>query len=591
MINYRVDEIDEYNSGDGEEPGDYSWYVEDRDNEPIDETDSEDEAEDDEDDDEDAEEEKYISESEDWSWNGDSNDKIYKAGLFDKNHNLYDSEDLSQGMPLRASTAPARPLTELEDFRRSSDFLLLENAVMLSSKLMKRNDNKYDLDSSEGQRICKRFLGQIERLWESFNVKTSSREYRSEFSQAYRVLFVDASLSYLTEILDSAQEGFPFLYVNGEKYMFSQDVLEAGQKLFHGFWEIQHVIKNIYSLACEENPHASVDEIKADIRANLEAFDKYWVTFEQLYVFELMLIEADARRYITNAVEIEKDIQALEMKEKSKGKIILDSEDYNNARKKLVKVIGQINSVANPEGTGRDDLGIDILIKSEHLMRRVSQNESKAVRSLAAKIKKTFMDLRALFKKYQQNIEVVDPQLRNNPDLVDALFAFENAWEKGLAYFTDGKKCNQLLLFSRTIEAIKEKYPSFATQIDDRDADIFVSIPCLLLLMGIDGEDKGLCSQFCPDLFTEGTECNKVLKELKEYLKGEKLSDDYELYNIIEKQILDIKLDTKEIPPTKNNHNAESIDQILQKLKFLAMQLSRIDPSEWNLFLDVLLIS
>ena len=64
---------------------------------------------------------------------------------------------------------------------------------------------------------------------------TSSREYRNEFSQAYRVLFVDASLSYLTEILDSAQEGFPFLYVNGEKYMFSQDVLDAGQKLFHGF--------------------------------------------------------------------------------------------------------------------------------------------------------------------------------------------------------------------------------------------------------------------------------------------------------------------------------------------------------------------
>ena len=45
----------------------------------------------------------------------------------------------------------------------------------------------------------------------------------------------------MTEILDSAQEGFPFLYVNGEKYMFSQDVLEAGQKLFHGFCEIQHV--------------------------------------------------------------------------------------------------------------------------------------------------------------------------------------------------------------------------------------------------------------------------------------------------------------------------------------------------------------
>jgi hypothetical protein len=165
MMNLRVDELDEQYSGDGDDVADYSWFVEEeKEDEIIDETESEeddDEAESEEDD----EEEKYnISESEDWSWNGEPNDKILKAHLF--KNNLYESEELSQGMPLRASSAPARPLTELEDFRRSSDFLLLENAVMLSSKLMKRSDNKYDLDSSEGQRICKRFLSQIERLWE-----------------------------------------------------------------------------------------------------------------------------------------------------------------------------------------------------------------------------------------------------------------------------------------------------------------------------------------------------------------------------------------------------------------------------------------
>ena len=30
----------------------------------------------------------------------------------------------------------------------------------------------------------------------------------------------------------------------------------------------------------------------------------------------------------------------------------MESEKYNNVRKKLVKIIGQINSVANPEGHG-----------------------------------------------------------------------------------------------------------------------------------------------------------------------------------------------------------------------------------------------
>ena len=160
-MNLRVDELDEGYSENGEDVADYSWFVEEE-KDIIDETESEEEQEE-EDDEEEEEEEKYnMSESEDCSWNGDNNEKILKAHLF--KNNLYESEELSQGMPLRASSAPARPLTELEDFRRSNDFLLLENAVMLSSKLMKRSDNKYDLDSSEGQRICKRFLSQIEKL-------------------------------------------------------------------------------------------------------------------------------------------------------------------------------------------------------------------------------------------------------------------------------------------------------------------------------------------------------------------------------------------------------------------------------------------
>ena len=92
---------------------------------------------------------------------------------------------------------------------------------MLCTKLIKRTDEKFDLDSKEGQRVCKRFLNQLERLAEPFEVSTAPRKYRKEFSQAYRVLFVDQSLCYLTEILESAQEGFPFLYVNGEKYIFS----------------------------------------------------------------------------------------------------------------------------------------------------------------------------------------------------------------------------------------------------------------------------------------------------------------------------------------------------------------------------------
>jgi hypothetical protein len=49
---------------------------------------------------------------------------------------------------------------------------------------------------------------------------------------------------------------------------------------------------------------------------HLEEFDQTWVAYEQIYVLELMLIEADARRFITDAIDKEKDLSQIEIKEK-----------------------------------------------------------------------------------------------------------------------------------------------------------------------------------------------------------------------------------------------------------------------------------
>lgn len=154
-----------------------------------------------------------------------------------KNGNYISEDDFEfpKLIPIRAQTAPPRPLTEIEEFRRSSDFLLLENTVMMSDQLKQRPDEKYDLDSEDGQRACKRFLNQIERLCENFKANCAPRNYREQFSKAYKVLYKEGSLCYLTEILDSAQEGFPYLWVNGEKYVFSHEVLDHGRKLFKQF--------------------------------------------------------------------------------------------------------------------------------------------------------------------------------------------------------------------------------------------------------------------------------------------------------------------------------------------------------------------
>jgi len=191
-----------------------------------------------------------------------------------------------------------------------------------------------------------------------------------------------------------------------------------------------------------EEVNITIQEVLDDMCKNLQEFDHTWVAYEQIYVLELMLIEADARRFITEAIETEKDLSQVELKEKSRGRIVIDSQEYVQKRSKLIQILGKINSVANPEGMGRDDLSNDILLAAESIFRRVSPNQSKAVRVLAEKIKKTFLDFRNLLKKYEQNIEVVDPQLKNNIELVEILVDFENTWSQGLTYFMDHKKCH-----------------------------------------------------------------------------------------------------------------------------------------------------
>ena len=498
-----------------------------------------------------------------------------------------DDFDLPKLIPIRAQTAPPRPLTEIEEFRRSPDFLLLENTVMMSDHLKQRADEKYDLDSEDGQRACKRFLNQIERLCEVFKADCAARTYREQFSKAYKVLYKEGSLCYLTEILDSAQEGFPYLWVNGEKYVFSHEVLDAGRKLFHQFRIIQNVIRNLYERIIEDTVNITVQSIIEDMAKHLDDFDQTWVNYEQIYVLELMLIEADARRYITEAIETDKELAQIEQKEKARGRIVVDTAEYTEKRSKLITILGKINSVANPEGMGRDDLGSDILLAAEGIFRRISPTQSKAVRNLAERIKKAFNDFKTLLRKYDQNIEVVDPQLKNNAELVEILVEFENSWSQGLTYFLDSKTFNQLLHFSQVIEATAEKHKQFFEQLEQRDTEIFFIIPQLLILKSLENDDKQICSFFYPDMYNPSTEKGKIVVEMKKiYEQCQKKLGSYEFYNLLEKCLIEVEL-TAEDKARISEMRLETT--LLKEIKGLAMCLSRFKPADWNKFLDVVI--
>lgn len=55
------------------------------------------------------------------------------------------------------------------------------------------------------------------------------------------------------------------------------------------------------------------------------------------------------------------------------------------------------------------------------------------------------------------------------------------------------------------IEATGEKHKVFAEQLENREAEVFLIIPSLLILKSLEGDDKDICSFFNPEMFNKDT--------------------------------------------------------------------------------------
>ncbi len=84
---------------------------------------------------------------------------------------------------------------------------------------------------------------------------------------------------------------------------------------------------------------------------------------KKMYIRELMKIENEARRHIIKAIQLNTELRTFEVTAKIKGRITLFNESYQKIRKQLAQTIALINSIANTEGIGRDDLDFEILLE------------------------------------------------------------------------------------------------------------------------------------------------------------------------------------------------------------------------------------
>lgn len=184
-------------------------------------------------------------------------------------------------------------------FASSLTFNAIERTTKAGSELLIRrpdpnnpvsqiheNRTLYDFDSELGLDNCRKYLESLENLFALSFLKRASRAYRSDFTAAYRVLYDNPSaspLNYLVEILDSAQESFPYLWVNGKKYEFSELVLQQGNMLFGTFLELKHAIQLLHLTVVTSRATATDDfcsitvedlqKMRGKVERLLEQFD------------------------------------------------------------------------------------------------------------------------------------------------------------------------------------------------------------------------------------------------------------------------------------------------------------------------------
>lgn len=192
----------------------------------------------------------------------------------------------------------------------------------------------------------------------------------------------------------------------------------------------------------------------------------------------------------------------------------------------LVERMCEINPVTNMQGKGRNDFKVEMLLKAEAAIGM--PGASQAVKKLGEQVKNTFHLFRMLIRKYGENIEVVDPMLRNNQELADVMGDLERAWALAKDQMVEEERLNHLQAMSSYIESSAGKYKAFGEMIEACDSDMFIAVPCLPILKCLtavnDNSEEtggtGICKRFLPTMFKEGEEPHHKYAELKsEYLK------------------------------------------------------------------------
>mmetsp|Transcript_183175 Transcript_183175/g.580736 ORF Transcript_183175/g.580736 Transcript_183175/m.580736 type:complete len:378 (+) Transcript_183175:1756-2889(+) len=202
-----------------------------------------------------------------------------------------------------------------------------------------------------------------------------------------------------------------------------------------------------------------------------------------------MKVQQRARGLVAQAVECEQRLSALEARHSEEELSELPA--YQVEKRALVQSIGKLNSVANIQRKGRDDLSVGILDAACELLEACESGHRNVVaplvqpgaaRLLAEQVVESFEELRDYLDEVSNHLDLLHPHLCQNEGLVAQLVRWEETWEIGARYVHNEDVLGAVCYLVPQLRSAQRAEPALAAMAEDCDAELFLVLPRIVLL-------------------------------------------------------------------------------------------------------------
>jgi len=478
-----------------------------------------------------------------------------------------------------------------------------------------------DIKSPAGVDSCAAYLKAVEATATQLQIPATQRSYRANFPLNYRSLFPSEARSYRADVLEASLEHYNVIWVNGEKFEFSAEATQRAEELQVAWIDLGKMLERWNrSPKAASHDNSAPRPTRHELTSVLKALDSAWASFEERYISELVQIESKARSHIVQAIELERQLKQLEMQH---GEDAWMLSSYQEVQRALGMAVTRLNSVANVNRKGRDDLRVEVLQEANLALRQCSAagdmgkeaaNLLTATKILATDVVDSFEAMRAYLRDVANHLERVDPHLGNNCGLVARLVDWEESWEVGTAYLQQKRVLHALCDAVAEIHRVQAFAPKLAEMCEECDVELFMVLPRLTWLRFLAEPEKQmpLLARLLPHRFlaasSETPTLGPVLRVFSEkysqaecalarlcgtagHPRGSNFGAD--VTELLAKRVICGSDDEANalygaIPGVHVEEAKAVVEELMHELEKWSMELQRHCPEDWNQYSAVL---